>query len=171
MAVIGIIAPPVEQLIKGNRPLIDGPINLWVDIIEPAFLYPFTRIGKQFIIGGAAMGIGALVILIMVCPNTKRTYTKLNPGLMFVNAVTQHFNQQVHVIAPPVFDIIKTVWMLLKGFRIVYILTCYLVRVKVIVEVNTVNIIIVHYIQKYLHKVIAYFGYARVKELNAAINK
>src|SRR6185312_4187939 len=122
MVVISIIAPPVEQLVERHRTVVNGPVYLGVNIIQPALFYPFSRIGVKLIIGSAAMRIGALVVLIMVCPNPKRAYAELNPGLVLVYAVAQHFDQQVHIVAPPVFYVIKTVRILFKGFCVVYIL-------------------------------------------------
>src|SRR5690606_16444065 len=54
MASVGVLAPPVGQYFIRGRRMTKREINLWVDVINPAFFQPLQRVGIKLTIPAEA---------------------------------------------------------------------------------------------------------------------
>ena len=88
-----------------------------------------------------------------------------------MDAVRQRFYQYIYVVAAPIADIRKLAAIFLVGFTIIDMLPGNGVWIKIIIHVDAVYIVVLHYIQYHLYNVFAHFGQAGVKQLDAPVGK
>ena len=91
--------PIVEQRREGLARLVDGPVELWCQVVEPALLHPTFDIGVELVVLAEALDAGGA----QVRPaQAERADAEAQLRLDAVHGVVQGLHQAADVVAPPV---------------------------------------------------------------------
>ena len=129
------------------------PIDLWHNVIYPAFFYPFFRIPKYGIISFRPTGLRTFCIGGIVLPYSHRTDPK-SDGIIDAFYLLMHpTNQIIHIVPTRI------------GSSAVSILSFWnrIVRwIKIIIKMNCINIIIFHYFCHSINNILLDFFFRRI---------
>src|SRR5690606_27710284 len=110
-------------------------------------------------------------MVFLVIPDTERTYAELDVFFFAVYALRNHLNEQVHVIPPPIGNMFKSIWVLPEGPLIGNRPAGNRVWVEIVVEMDTINVIIPYDIGYNTCNILPNLWNAGVKEFFSAVDK
>ena len=138
---IGVLAPPIDEGVVIGLGVANFPIELWHHIIYPTAAQPQEYVGVEVVvIGLACLCVAAGGVLALIAPNTKGANAKFDPGLGGFDGPVEHNDDGIYIAAAPLvfaeaMAIFGKAWLVGKLFA------CNAVGVKIIVEMNAIEVV------------------------------
>ena len=131
------------------------PIELGYAIVYPSFISPHQHIGIEVIVVLQTVGARAVGVALLVAIDAEGRHAKLHPRLGLMNSLSQLLDKLVHIVPAPVAKAQRTV---LTGFVPSIIGNRHPwggIRIEVVVNMQSVNIIALHDVFHHLANVVA----------------
>ena len=141
VGVADVVVPPVNQLVVVCRLVANLPIDLGYAVVHPPLLVPQQDVGIELIIVLQAIGATALGVALLVAIDAEGRDAYLHPRLDGVDSLVELFHEEVYVVATPVTYIGIPLVVGSKIGSIRDVNTCHRVRIEIVVDVQSVNII------------------------------
>ena len=166
-----LIPPCYQSLVIGSF-VSDFPIDLWGTIVNPSILYPKKDVCIQIIIILQSIRIAAIGrVTLFVSIYSKRRYAKLHPRLCTLDSFTQLLNEDIDIISSPVVTILDTITIHGKFFIVRDNLTSCRIWIKIVVYMQSINIIALDNISHYLTDIIFVLRNTGIKDILTVISK
>src|SRR6185295_4949494 len=85
-------------------------------------------------------------VFVLVAPNTEGTYSQLNKRFHSPNTVAEFLNQDINIVTSPIRFVGKCRSIFGKGQAIRKIKILDFVRIEIVVKMNGINFILIHYL-------------------------
>ncbi len=165
----GHAGPPRHEL----RVVGDGepelPVDLRVDVVEPARQHPLPGVGELQVVALRAARVRAARVGRRVAPDAERADAELDPRLERLDPLGDRPDELVDVVPPPVLDRREARAVLRVGGGVGQRLAGHGVGVEVVVEVHAVDVVVLHAVQDRRVDVLAGLRQARVEVELAAV--
>ena len=139
--VAGMLVPPGDERLIVCRLVANFPIQLRHGIVNKSIVHPEQHISIEIIIVLQAVGLRTVRIGTLVAINTERRNTKLHPRLDGMNGFTQLLNETAYIVTAPITDIAESSRMLSVERLIRNLLACYRIRIEIIINMESIDII------------------------------
>ena len=145
--------PVVQQRHKSLLLLIDGPVQLRHQVIDPTGLQPALHICVKLVILAETLNARGPQIR---STNAKRADTKAHPRFDLVNAGVQALHQRIHIAAPPIVPrrLATDLYVALPGALVREVQLSlgvvglrHRVGVKVVIQMDAIHVITLEHIQ------------------------
>ena len=164
--------PPFQQFGVALLGGADFPIELWREVIDPAFLQPAAGIGiKMFVCVQTANGFGKTG-----SPDAEWADTKADVRFNFVDARVEAFDEIVNVVAAPIvafkfaaFFLVSIPGIIIGEVNRIAGAVAFLIWIKIIVEVNAVDVVAADHIQNHAGGVVFGGVFAGIKPFVVAV--
>ena len=120
------------------------PIYLRNAIIHPSLLYPKEYICIQFVVTLQSVGLAAMLPALFVAIDSEWRYAELYPRLDLAHCTMKLIYQVVDILASPCSPICAAA--LLEPFVIGELSTFYRIRIEIVIDMQTINIVACKYI-------------------------
>ena len=160
---VGVVVPPLHELAAGSLGVIQLPVELRGDVVDPLVLCPQQHVGVEGIVVLQAVAVGAARIGLLVAPDAEGRDAEAHPRLGRLDGGVEFLDEQVHVVASPVVFRHSVAVLGVCGL-VGYILTCHRVWVEIVVDVYGVDVVTAHDVAHHALYVLAVLGYAWVEE-------
>ncbi len=146
------------------------PIHLRADVVDPALADPLPGVRVQVVVRlHAAPGVGAERVGAGVAPHAERADAELRAGPDLLDAGRHLTDQLVDVVPPPVGPGREVAAVAVVGLVVVEGLAGHRIGVEVVVEVDRVDLVLVHRVEHRLAHELADLGQPRVVVELAAV--
>src|SRR5436190_17340579 len=166
-----LLCPPVQQQTKTRCGLLNFPIKLRSQVINPTILQPFPGIRVQ-----SRVSISTLDLFrVARPPNPKWADAKFHPGFCLLDSVIYTVDKSIYVFSPPVVSIklaassITFPTCVIRKFQISAGGIFLGVRIKVIVKVNSIDVVPLHHIHHHGERIVLHLFLTRIQPKKSAI--
>ena len=149
-ALAAILVPPFYQRLIVGGLVAYFPVDLRHTVVHPSFLHPQQDVGIEVVVVLQSVGVAADVGAALVAVDSEWRHAHFHPGLHRPHRVVQLLDEQVHVVAPPVADVLESSWIALKVLLVGNLLSGNGVGVEVVVVVESVNVVAPQYVAAYV---------------------
>ena len=162
----GKAAPPVYQFVVVGGGVPDFPVDLRHEIVHPAVVDPKEHVGIKVIVVLQPLCLRARQVCAFfeVMVNAEGRHTKFYPRLHAVNAVAEHLDEGIDIVAPPIVDICNAIAMRGIGLGIGNSQAGYGIRIEVIVDMQSVHVVAAYDVGGDGTDIFAVFRHAGVEE-------
>ena len=162
--IAGILVPPLDEGLVICRLVTYLPINLRHTVIDEAIVYPEENISIEIIVVLKSEGLGANWRVFPVAIDTERRNAELHPRLDTMDGFTQLLDEAAHIVSSPVADVTESARIGSIHLLIRNLLACYRIRIEVVVDMKTVDIITAHDISSHLTGIIGSLLESRIEK-------
>ena len=150
----------------------DLPIKLRHTIIYPTIIYPKQYVGIQIIISLCAACVASDPgSRPTVTIDSKRRHTEFHPRLDASDRIVQLPNQYIDIVSAPIILVRESFTIQTIFAVIVNCLSCHTIRIKIVIYVQTVNIITAHNVISYTADIFAIERIPRIEDKQSVISK
>ena len=165
----GISVPPLDQFSIICSLVSNLPIQLWHAIVHPTIVDPQKNVGIEIVVVLQSSGIAAhRRISSLIAINTKGRDAKLHPRLYFMDGCRHLLNEQIHVVAPPI-AFAESLSVILVEPIIVKRLSGNGIRIEVVIDMQSVNVVSRDDILHHITYIISVFLQSRIQDKLAII--
>ena len=142
----GKAAPPVYQFVVVGCGVPDFPVDLRHEIVHPAVVDPKEHVGIKVIVvlQPLCLRAGQVCAFFDVMINAEGRHAEFHPRLHGVDAVAEHLDKSIDIVAPPIVDVGNAVAMRGVGLGIGNGEPRHGVGVEVVVDVQPVHVVAAH---------------------------
>ena len=162
--VAGILVPPLDESLVICRLVANLPIDLRHAVIDEAIVYPEENIGIEIIVVLKTESLRTNRRVFPVAIDTERRNTELHPRLDTMDGFPQLLDKAAHIVSSPVADVAETARIGCIHLLIRNLLASYRIRIEVVVDMKTVDIITAHDISSHLTGIICSLLESRIEK-------
>ena len=115
------------------------PIDLWYTVVHPTLVNPEKDIGIKVIIALQALCLAARRVTAHITVNSERRYTELHPWLKLAHGAMKLVYKVINVLPAPL--ALACISILGELGFVIELLALYRIRIEVVINVKTVDIV------------------------------
>ena len=165
-----VVPPPDERLVVGGG-MSYLPIELRHTIVYPSLLCPEHHVGIEVVVVLQALGAAAGGIAAAVAEDTEGRHAELDPGFALMDGLAQLLYEMVHIFAAPVGQASRPAAIASVLSSIVDYLATDRIRIEIIVDMETVDIIAADDIVDHPADIVAVLRLPRIEDILSVVSE